>query len=77
MPESKNRPQAAATKPSEPEFTPPHVEVGTIVIHKTFGEGTISWIQQSKKYIYVKFDGKGDKTFVYPDVFRQGFLKLL
>jgi hypothetical protein len=74
VPELKNRPQVVVTKPAEPEFVPPHVEVGTVVIHKTFGEGTITWIQQSKKYIYVKFAGKGDKTFVYPDAFKQGFL---
>ena len=73
VPELKNKPQVV-TKPAEPEFIPPHVEVGTVVIHKMFGEGTISWIQQSKKYIYVKFAGKGDKTFVYPDAFKQGFL---
>jgi hypothetical protein len=74
--ESKNRPQVIVTKPAEPEFVPPHVEAGTVVIHKTFGEGTVSWVQQSKKYIYVKFAVQGGKTFVYPDAFIQGFLKL-
>ena len=61
-------------KPKAPEYIPPHVEVGTVVTHKIFGEGTITWVQQSKKYVYVKFVGKGDKTFVYPDAFKQGFL---
>jgi hypothetical protein len=73
VPELKNKPQVV-TKPAEPEFIPPHVEVGTVVIHKMFGEGTISWIQQSKKYIYVKFENNREKTFVYPDAFKQGFL---
>ena len=28
------------------------------------------------KYVYVKFDAKGEKSFVYPFVFKQGFLKI-
>jgi hypothetical protein len=67
-------PKPVVEKPKEPEYIPPHVEVGTVVIHKMFGEGTISWVQQSKKYIYVKFATQGGKTFVYPDAFKQGFL---
>ena len=38
--------------------------------------GTITWIQQGKKYIYVDFINKGKKMFVYPDVFMQGFLSI-
>ena len=60
-------------KPKEPEYIPPHVEVGTIVIHKMFGEGTVTWIKENK-YVYVKFTAIGGKNFVYPDAFKQGFL---
>ena len=63
-------------KPKEPEYIPPHVEVGTVVIHKMFGEGTITWVQESKKYIYVKFNAVGGKNFVYPDAFKMGFLRI-
>ena len=62
-------------KPKEPEYIPPHVEVGTVVIHKSFGEGTVTWIKENK-YVYVKFTAIGGKNFVYPDAFKQGFLKL-
>ena len=62
-------------KPKEPEYIPPHVEVGTVVTHKTFGEGTVTWIKENK-YVYVKFTEIGGKNFVYPDAFKQGFLKV-
>lgn len=60
-------------KQKEPEYIPPHVEVGTVVIHKMFGEGTVTWIKENK-YVYVKFTAIGGKNFVYPDAFKQGFL---
>ena len=62
-------------KPKEPEYIPPHVEVGTVVIHKMFGEGEVTWIKENK-YVYVKFSAIGGKNFVYPDAFKQGFLKV-
>lgn len=51
------------------------VEVGVTVSHKTFGNGTITWIDKAKKYIRVSFS-VGEKTFIFPDAFTQGFLKL-
>ena len=51
------------------------VSVGTIVNHKTFGEGTVVWIDKAKKYIRVKF-AKGEKPFIFPDAFTGGFLHL-
>ena len=43
------------------------------VRHKTFGLGTV--VATDGKYIKVKFDST-EKNFVYPDAFKQGFLKL-
>ena len=68
-------PKPVVEKPKEPEYIPPHVEVGTVVIHKMFGEGTVTWIKENK-YVYVKFTAIGGKNFVYPDAFKQGFLKV-
>lgn len=68
-------PKPVAEKPKEPEYIPPHVEVGTVVNHKLFGEGTVTWIKENK-YVYVKFTAIGGKNFVYPDAFKQGFLKI-
>lgn len=51
------------------------VGVGTTVKHKLFGEGTISKMDKTKKYIHVKFK-KGEKQFVFPDAFIGGFLSL-
>jgi hypothetical protein len=56
-------------------YTPPHVEVGTQVVHKSFGEGNVTWIKEGK-YIYVKFNQIGGKTFQFPEAFKQGFLKV-
>ncbi len=51
------------------------VEVGIPVVHKTFGEGTVTWIDKAQKHIRVTFSA-GEKTFIFPDAFKQGFLKL-
>lgn len=50
------------------------VKVGTILKHKIFGEGTVRKIAGGK--IFVMF-GKAEKSFIFPDVFEQGFLKLI
>lgn len=49
------------------------VAIGYTVIHKTFGEGTVTDL--SDKYIIVSF-GKAEKRFEFPDSFNKGFLKL-
>ena len=49
------------------------VIVGTVVIHKNFGMGTVTRIDKAK--IRVKFN-VGEKIFLYPNAFRQGYLKL-
>ena len=51
------------------------VGVGTTVKHKTFGEGTVVWMDKAKKYIRVKF-AAGEKQFIFPDAFVGGFLSI-
>ena len=51
------------------------VEVGTVVSHKKFGDGDITWIRSDKKYMRVKFT-VGEKQFVFPDAFINGFLEI-
>lgn len=50
------------------------VEVGAKVTHKTFGTGEVTWIDKAGKHIRVEFSA-GEKTFIFPDAFKQGFLK--
>ena len=49
--------------------------VGATVIHKKFGEGTISNIDKAQKYIKISF-AIGEKMFVFPTCFEQGFLTI-
>ena len=51
------------------------VKVSDVVSHKKFGDGTITWIGADKKYMRVKFP-VGEKQFIFPDAFVQGFLEL-
>lgn len=51
------------------------VGVGTMVKHKTFGNGTVVWMDKLKKYIRVKFTA-GEKQFIFPDAFIGGFLDI-
>lgn len=57
-----------AAKPALPE-----VAVGTAVAHKKFGEGVVVGIDETRRYVRVAF-GAGEKTFVMPSCFEQGFL---
>ena len=66
--------QVPVQKPKE-EPKVPVVNEGDIVYHKTFGEGTISFMDQAQKKIRVKFD-VGEKVFVYPNAFIDGHLKV-
>ena len=50
------------------------VNIGTKVSHKKFGEGTITNIDKARKYIRIAFS-VGEKTFVMPSCFEEGFLK--
>ena len=49
--------------------------VGATVVHKKFGEGTISNIDKAQKYIKIAFS-VGEKMFVFPTCFEQGFLTI-
>lgn len=51
------------------------IKDGSVVSHKTFGEGTVTKIDKIQKHIRVKFS-IGEKIFVFPDAFKQGFLKI-
>lgn len=51
------------------------IGVGSAVKHKTFGIGTVVWMDKLKKYIRVKFDA-GEKQFIFPDAFIGGFLNI-
>ena len=52
-----------------------YVDVGTVVSHKTFGKGTITKFDNAKKYLRVRF-AVGEKNFVFPGAFVDGFLTL-
>lgn len=70
----------APTSPAKPEKDWASilsvVKAGTKVKHKAFGEGTVLWLDAKKKYIKVKFT-KGEKQFIFPDAFINGFLSLV
>lgn len=51
------------------------VNVGIAVTHGSFGPGTVTKIDKAQKHIRVTFN-VGEKTFIFPDAFKQGFLKL-
>lgn len=71
-------PVAPAQKPAEPqkvELDLSGVVEGATVVHKTFGEGTISKLDKAKKHLRVQF-ALGEKMFIFPDAFKQGHLKV-
>lgn len=72
---SKTPVDAPVQKPQEEELDLSAVEIGTVVTHKSFGAGTVTWIDKAQKHIRVTFS-TGEKTFIFPDAFKQGFLKL-
>ncbi len=49
---------------------------GSIVIHKKFGEAKVVKIDKSAKFIHIKFFTLGEKKFLFPDAFYQGFLEV-
>lgn len=65
--------QTPVQKPKE-EIKVPVVNVGDVVLHKVFGNGTISFMDKAQKKIRVKFTA-GEKVFLFPDAFLQGHLK--
>lgn len=65
-------PKAATLKVETVDYS--MVEVGAEVTHKAFGTGKVTWIDKAGKHIRVEF-AAGEKTFIFPDAFKQGFLK--
>ena len=51
------------------------IEAGNIVYHKKFGKGEIVKINKNEKFIYVKFM-LGEKKFMFPGAFLDGFLEV-
>ena len=66
-------PKVEKVKEPEPEMDLSTVKVGATVNHKIFGEGVIAKLND--KHIYVEFKA-GQKNFIFPDAFKQGFLKI-
>lgn len=52
------------------------IVAGATVIHKAFGKGTITNVDKKQKHLRVKF-AIGEKTFLFPDAFVKGFLKMV
>ena len=50
----------------------PKVQVGTIVLHKMFGEGKIKKLHSDKIIVVFK---QGEKQFTYPNAFVDGYLQ--
>ena len=72
----KPAPTPKPTEPSKPkkaEIDLSGVKVGAEVKHKKFGMGKIVKMDKAEKYVYVQF-AVGEKRFVFPDAFVQGFL---
>jgi len=67
------QPKVENVKEPEPEMDLSAVKVGATVKHKIFGEGVIAKLND--KHIYVEFKA-GQKNFIFPDAFKQGFLKI-
>jgi hypothetical protein len=61
-------------KNEDPRIDLTGVVEGAAVIHKSFGPGTVTNLDKAKKHIRVKFS-VGEKTFIFPDAFKNGFLK--
>lgn len=68
-------PTPKAEEPKQDAFDYSKVQEGVAVVHKAFGDGTISWIDKARKYIRVQFP-VGEKMFTMETAFVQGFLSL-
>lgn len=68
---------AKSAEPAKPDWATilAPVTTGTKVTHKTFGQGTVTKLDKTLKYLTVSF-AAGQKNFVFPNAFIDGFLKL-
>ena len=64
-------PAAVPARPSRQQLD--SIEVGDVVRHKAFGEGTV--VSLDEDHIVVHLGGK-DRMFAFPGAFEQGFLGL-
>ena len=72
----KTIPKPIAQPPQkEKSVAVPDVHARDTVVHKIFGSGTVTWFDKAGKYIRVRF-AAGEKTFLFPDAFKAGFLRL-
>lgn len=53
------------------------VREGTAVSHKRFGVGIVAKIDRKGQYIFVSFNEGGEKKFLFPKAFIDGFLSLV
>lgn len=90
QPETQNRPEqahirqaeasvphtaeAASTAPKKAHFNKSSVHVGTAVYHKKFGDGTV--VKMSGYSVFVRFTVIGEKQFMFPQAFENGFLSV-
>ena len=74
-----NNPKALGAIMPEPtkdvvqNLMPLKVKVGENLWHKVWGNGTV--LETNGKYIKINFSSAGERTFLNPDAFRDGFLK--
>lgn len=66
---------AQATKSAAEELYD-NVGEGTVVTHKKFGVGHVTKIDKKAKYVFVSFNEGGEKKFLFPGAFTNGFLSL-
>ena len=66
--------QEAETK-QEIESKLETIGVGSTVVHKKFGKGTVVKINKNEKFIHIKFT-LGEKKFIFPDAFLDSYLGL-
>ena len=62
-----------AVKDKQPKADVSGVKIGSAVIHKAFGKGTVKAIKRAVVIVTFK---DGDKKFQFPSAFQQGFLKV-
>lgn len=56
-------------------YAAPDVTVGAPVAHNKFGKDIVTHLDKPGKHIKIKF-ADGEKMFIFPDAFKNGFLKL-
>ena len=69
------RPTVVVPEKPKIEFDASKVYEGAKVKHKLFGEGTVTKMDKAEKHIRVRFS-VGEKTFIYPDAFHNGYLSV-